>query len=447
MYKLKFITLFVVLFATSWTAQQNANAQGAVSFQVFYDELSPYGTWVNAQDYGYVWVPSVGSGFEPYSTNGYWAYTDNGWTWVSNYPWGWAPFHYGRWYDDPAYGPVWVPDNVWGPGWVTWRRSANYYGWCPIRPGMSAHESNRRENKTDHHRWTFVRSKDLGQRNLHNYYVNPSRNEKIINSSTVISRTHVDKNRNATYNAGPDRAEAEKRSGKSITPVTLRDNPKPGEKLRNNRLQIYKPRLQENNAAGTKAAPNKVATWEEVKARPKTPVAAQQPAAQPVQQKPQQPQRIKQSPRQQPAQLPQDKPAVNNKPRPISQPAKQQPAQQQRARTNQHTEGEQNLRPQKSQPAQQQPIRQQPAQQQPLRQQPEQPQRARTNQHTEGEQNLHPQNGQPARQKPDQQQQNQRQNTPREIQQRPSGQPARQQPNRQAQPDPHQKPDGEKHYF
>src|SRR5665213_1919979 len=65
--------------------------------QVFYDELSPYGQWIDYPDYGYVWQPNVDQDFRPYDTNGYWVYSDYGWTWVSNYSWGWAPFHYGNW--------------------------------------------------------------------------------------------------------------------------------------------------------------------------------------------------------------------------------------------------------------------------------------------------------------------------------------------------------------
>jgi len=63
--------------------------------QVFYDELSRYGRWVDYPDYGYVWVPNVGDDFRPYATNGNWVYSDYGWTWASDYDWGWATFHYG----------------------------------------------------------------------------------------------------------------------------------------------------------------------------------------------------------------------------------------------------------------------------------------------------------------------------------------------------------------
>ena len=37
--------------------QQSAN--DPYSYEEFYDELSPYGSWVSYPQYGYVWVPRV----------------------------------------------------------------------------------------------------------------------------------------------------------------------------------------------------------------------------------------------------------------------------------------------------------------------------------------------------------------------------------------------------
>ena len=59
---------------------QNNYVEQPQTDQVFYDELSPYGQWIDYPDYGYVWQPNVGPDFRPYETNGYWAYSDYGWT-------------------------------------------------------------------------------------------------------------------------------------------------------------------------------------------------------------------------------------------------------------------------------------------------------------------------------------------------------------------------------
>ena len=106
------------------------------SYQSFYDDLSPYGQWINDPRYGYVWLPDVGPDFRPYATNGHWVYTDEGWTWASDYTWGWATFHYGRWFFQDGYGWMWVPGNEYAPAWVTWRNSDEYYGWAPMGPGV-----------------------------------------------------------------------------------------------------------------------------------------------------------------------------------------------------------------------------------------------------------------------------------------------------------------------
>ena len=110
---LKILILFFSINFSLLVIHEKASAQ-TINFQVFYDDLSPYGNWIESPDYGYVWRPRI-NGFTPYSTNGYWVLTDYGWTWVSGYSWGWAPFHYGRWYYDPFHGYVWVPGYEWGP--------------------------------------------------------------------------------------------------------------------------------------------------------------------------------------------------------------------------------------------------------------------------------------------------------------------------------------------
>src|SRR5581483_7749430 len=71
----------------------------------------------------------------PYCDRGRWLCSDAGWYWQSDYSWGWAPFHYGRWFDDPQFGWTWVPETTWSPAWVTWRSHDNIAGWAPLPPG------------------------------------------------------------------------------------------------------------------------------------------------------------------------------------------------------------------------------------------------------------------------------------------------------------------------
>jgi hypothetical protein len=326
--KRKILFIIIMLFIGASLAPGQASAQGGyVSMQVFYDELSPYGTWVVSPDYGYVWIPDAGPDFSPYSSDGYWVITNQGWTWVSYYSWGWAPFHYGRWYYDPYYGHMWVPDNEWGPGWVTWRRSGDYYGWAPIGPGISISIAYSSGYYLPDNQWTFVSYRDFGRRNIKNYYVNTSNNVTIINNSTVINNTYIDKSSNVTYNTGPDRAEVEQKTGKKIIPVTIQESSTPGQSLSKDQLHIYKPQVKKNvSTSGKNPAPSNVKTFQDVKPPAQsTGTAPKQKVNQPAKQEVDQP--VKQQPAKQQVDQPgKQQPAKQQN---IDQPAKEQPAKQQ----------------------------------------------------------------------------------------------------------------------
>jgi len=252
----KIFALLIISLLYSCIVQRPLAAQQEyVSLQVFYDQLSPYGQWADNPDYGYVWFPNVGRDFSPYSTNGYWVMTDYGWTWVSGYQWGWAPFHYGRWDYDTNYGWFWVPDYEWGPSWVTWRRADGYYGWSPMRPGVSVNIT-LGGGYNDINRWNFVHERDFGRRDIYRYYSSRSNNYIIIRNSRVINNIYNDRNRNATYYAGPQRDDVQRVTGRSIRNVTVQDYDRPGEKLNNNRLNIYRPRVERINNQSHKPVPS-----------------------------------------------------------------------------------------------------------------------------------------------------------------------------------------------
>lgn len=329
--KIIFLLLMFCIIISATT--QKASAQEAtVSFQIFYDDLSPYGTWVESSDYGYVWVPNVDPGFIPYATNGYWVYTDDGWTWVSNYPWGWAPFHYGRWYTDATYGPIWVPDYEWSPGWVTWRRSGDYYGWAPIGPGISLDIAYSSGYSERFNRYTFVGAGYMGRKHFNKHFANSSDYESIYKNSEVINNTRVNKTRNVTYHAGPDKTEVAKRVAKPITPVAIKERSKPGQNLNKSQLQIYRPQVQKNISTGQKPIPAKVEKLNNVKPLAQRTVKTRpQKANQTIRQQPTQP-----SANRQPAKQQQSQPKQQQ-----AQPPRQQTQQPQRANPPQNQGGEQ----------------------------------------------------------------------------------------------------------
>jgi len=240
-----------------------------VTYQNFYDDLSPYGQWIDDPNYGYVWLPDVGPDFKPYATNGHWVYTDEGWAWDSGYPWGWAAFHYGRWFFQDGYGWMWMPGNEWAPAWVTWRNSDEYYGWAPMGPNVSYGAAYGGGYAPPPHYWCFVPHRYIASPQVNNYYVRETNNVTIINRTTIINNTTIVNNtRNVRYAAGPDAGEVGRYSGASIRPMSIRNGRNPGDRSNNGNFTVYRPVVNgavENRpgsigSGGRQIAPTRVQT-------------------------------------------------------------------------------------------------------------------------------------------------------------------------------------------
>lgn len=85
-------------FSRDQREDRSASARYVSRDVIGYDDLDDYGRWSNDPEYGPVWVPeNVDAGWAPYHY-GHWVFVEPwGWTWVEDEPWGFAPFHYGRW--------------------------------------------------------------------------------------------------------------------------------------------------------------------------------------------------------------------------------------------------------------------------------------------------------------------------------------------------------------
>jgi uncharacterized protein DUF6600 len=231
--------------------QQTASAQVTVSFQAFYDQLSPFGSWVNYPGNGYVWVPNAGSSFRPYGSRGHWVYTEDGWAWVSDYSWGWAPFHYGNWFYDNSYGWMWAPGYNWAPAWVTWGEYGGNYCWAPIGLQVNigvAYGTYR----PPYNYWNFCPRNRITSVNVSNYYVTNIRNSTTINKITVIN--NVNRGGNAAYLKGPTGASVEKYTHSPVRPMAIQASSRPGAStVQRGQLAIYRPAVQSNNAAARPA--------------------------------------------------------------------------------------------------------------------------------------------------------------------------------------------------
>lgn len=204
----------------------------------FYDDLAPYGTWVELDGLGWCWQPRVvviNHSWRPYCDSGYWVYSDAGWYWQSSYSWGWAPFHYGRWQMHPRCGWVWMPDRVWGPSWVVWRSEGDHCGWAPLPPhavfeagigwrfnGVSVEVGFDFGLRPDH--YTFVAMRDFNNHDLGHHRLAPTEVTRIYNHTTIINDYTVNNNR-TIVNQGirVDRVAAATHT--QIRPVAIRDVP------------------------------------------------------------------------------------------------------------------------------------------------------------------------------------------------------------------------------
>ncbi|MCS1408493.1 MAG: hypothetical protein M2R45_01668 [Verrucomicrobia subdivision 3 bacterium] len=243
----------------------------AVTTQVFYNELSPYGTWIHMNNYGWVWQPTaatVNVNWRPYYDRGHWIYTDAGWYWHSDYPWGWAPFHYGRWSLEAEHGWVWVPGIVWAPSWVSFRYTDAHCGWAPLPPyvdysvgvGFTYHGSRVSVGfgfGLSHHHYAFVDRHYFGHRHHRHHGVDHTQAKQVFNNSTVINNYIVGDN-NTIINEGISCDRLASGNTSEVRRVPLRDvadarhateNPRTGNQ--GEAIPVYRPKVTSDKSEPT----------------------------------------------------------------------------------------------------------------------------------------------------------------------------------------------------
>ena len=170
------------------------------SYQTFYDDLAPFGSWIDMTGYGYVWQPAEEAQdpkWRPYNL-GHWVYTDQGWAWVSDEPFGWITYHYGRWMRTHNAGWVWTPGDEWAPAWVSWRYGNDFVGWAPLPPEARFDETTGIQQWADQQYnlgpadYTFVPASDFGDDNMAEVDVPPDQTGPIYEESNNITNEYYD---------------------------------------------------------------------------------------------------------------------------------------------------------------------------------------------------------------------------------------------------------------
>jgi hypothetical protein len=225
----------------------------------FYDRLSPYGSWIDYNPYGYVWIPRhMGYRWRPYS-DGHWVWTDYGWTWIAEEEWGDIPFHYGRWGWDNEIGWFWVPGNLWGPAWVTWRSNNQYMGWAPLPPGFEFRVGmnfNSLSIDLPFNFWIFIQGRHFQDRNLNPYILPFERNRTIVNYTSMHNNIYTRNDRIINEGIGQD--EVRRMTGRDVPRYGLQDAPQPGRtRVVGQEVQTFRPAIRQNEAAKPKVYLNR----------------------------------------------------------------------------------------------------------------------------------------------------------------------------------------------
>ncbi len=235
------LSLFLVMGAAPRAKAQDVS----VSYQNFYDELSPYGQWITDPQYGNVWVPNEGGDFRPYGSRGHWVMTDYGNTWVSEDPWGWACYHYGRWTYDGYYGWVWIPGYEWAPAWVSWRYGNDQCGWAPMGPGVTVGMSYNYPSSW----WIFVGPQYMYEPNCIHYWRGPSYNDGCLRQTSYVNNYYVDNHTRVRYNYGPRADVIERDTHRPVQVYKVQQSRNPGApSVSGNRVAMYRPNVDRNSA-------------------------------------------------------------------------------------------------------------------------------------------------------------------------------------------------------
>lgn len=252
----RIIILAVALFvAVTFNAEAKRHHHGVGGY--FYNELAPYGSWIEV-DYGVVvWRPTIiHTNWTPYNV-GRWVWTYDGWYWDSYEPFGHVTYHYGRWYYDDYYGWLWYPDYEWAPAWVEWRYDNNYIGWAPLHPyavfSVSVGIYFTNTYYTPYSYWNYVNYVNFCDPYVYNYYVEPGYKYRI-HSGTKYRHDYGYRN-GRVQNRGIDVKYVSDRSGQNIKQRDLtrvsdsrelnRDSYKNGDEIRT--LDLKRGELEKND--------------------------------------------------------------------------------------------------------------------------------------------------------------------------------------------------------
>jgi hypothetical protein len=256
--KIASLGIAVALGAAPLVANAQVSVSGGISFNVgsvpgepvasvdvFYDQLSPYGMWVDDPVVGQAFLPEEAN-YVPY-TNGHWEMTDVGFVWVSSEPFAWATSHYGRWFYSDDYGRwMWVPDTTWGPNWVDWYEADGNFGWAPLAPQVVIESG----YQTPYWAYRFAPSDRILSADVSRYYVPRDRVQTIRREARPITYRQQGHNHEVIVGPSPQALQAHRIQARPQKVDLKRVGRMNASDLRaaEQRAETRKPELQRQNA-------------------------------------------------------------------------------------------------------------------------------------------------------------------------------------------------------
>ena len=153
--------------------------------------LSQYGSFVQHQKYGEVWIPSVTPpNWHPYPPCHWVNSRQYSWYYDDKTPWGAIVHHYGRWAYEDTVGWFWVPGAEFGPGWVMWRTSPQWVGWAPTPPDEDVQNGSPDQFNNANY-WIFMDAAKFAQGCNETAVVAGQRSLTLVRQTTVVREVEI----------------------------------------------------------------------------------------------------------------------------------------------------------------------------------------------------------------------------------------------------------------
>ncbi|MBP1653089.1 MAG: hypothetical protein H6Q26_3246, partial [Bacteroidetes bacterium] len=126
------------------------------------------------------------------------------------------------------------------PAWVTWGAVDNYYCWAPLGPGVGVGAAYGGWRPHDYY-WNQVPRDHIYDNDISRVVTRPNSADRI----SVINNFATTHGNNLYYSQGPNVAEVQRYTNRTITPMAIQETRVRGNAVQTgNNMQVYRPQVQ-----------------------------------------------------------------------------------------------------------------------------------------------------------------------------------------------------------